>query len=305
MLELRGFRYLTSHMTELAYASRASRITLWQMIADAGIPTFADRGPEHTACKLQFVCTLTAANFNHFPLWESGMRTGHTTGFLVALAALASCVGAQAATQRIDTALLSIEYDDTQISLWGAPAITGSKIEFPNLSFDVSSLELPVGTTPPVPSVTGDSIRLTLIAHRGMQLTGIDWSGSGTYGIAETDAGAVNWVESYTRLQLFEAGQDVTIGGPIEADFSVLNLRTPPTEPQWSRSATLADFAPRQQLDIEISTLLSVSATEGPQVSISLDLTELQVTLVPLPPAALLFGGALVGLAGFLRRRKR
>jgi hypothetical protein len=232
---------------------------------------------------------------------------GQLLRWIGVIAVFALSQGAPAATQ-IDATDFVLSYDETQVGmgLWGAPTVSNDSISFPNAAFSASTAGIPL---------SGGSFRFTLSSKNELMFDDFSWLVRGLYGVAASDDSATNQVTAGVTLRLLKTGSDVELGAPVSSVFDAVYLTTEITDAPWSLSGSLSDQGPLSQIDIEISNGLIASKIElaglgsstggsGPDVSISTNFAEIQVSLVPLPPAALLFAGAMVAVGGFAQRRR-
>lgn len=233
------------------------------------------------------------------------MYTGQSIRWIGVVVALSLCQAAPAATQ-INAANFVLSFDETQpgAALWGTPTVSNNRIAFPNAAFLASTAGVPF---------SAGSFRFTLTAQNGLEFGDLDWLERGLYGVAASDALATNLVTAAVTVRLLQTGSDIELGTAVSSVFDAGPLTTETLDAPWSLSQSLHRPDPWSQLDIEISNGLVASKTGllgsgsgaggGPDVSISTDFAELQLNVVPLPPAALLFAGAMAAVGGFARRR--
>ncbi len=229
---------------------------------------------------------------------------------------------AQAAIVQIDNPSVNyiLEYDDTDLGLYGTPTIGGTgKVEFTPPNFRAQS-SFGFCNTPftggPACAVQSD-LKLTLIARTGFAFDGLTLDEGGTYKLK----GVTGFVDANGFMNVWEGG---TISGAFNTD-PILNTTSYVSDNvfrPWA-AASSSDLTGLQwdgisTIDILVSnTLEAFSApstsdaaeilklTTGAGVSLGVDMNGGAGGAVPVPAAVWLFGSGLLGLVGVARRKGR
>lgn len=193
----------------------------------------------------------------------------------------------------------TVVFDNVSLGIWGSPTVSGDEIRFAPTDFRATAI-----SGPGVDFVSG-AVEFDILAQPGFLISGFSFAEFGDSFLVGDSRTIVDGTliadNVIVQLDFSETGN--IFMGPGNNDFD---------SPEWKAVASVdLGASPVESLHIVLENELLAQAFFDvlDLADINKALAVMQVdtvaTVVPLPPAVLLFGSALVFMVGIGRRRSR
>ncbi len=191
----------------------------------------------------------------------------------------------------------TVVFDNISLGIWGSPTVSGDAIRFAPTDFRATAIG-----GPSVDFVSG-AVEFDILAQPGFLISGFSFEEFGDSFLVGDSRTIVDGTliadNVIVQLDFSETGH--IFMGPGDNGFD---------SPEWKAVASV-DFSasPVESLHIVLENELLAQAffdvLDLADINKALAVMQVNTTVVPLPPAVLLFGSALVFMVGIGRRRSR